>query len=145
MPNKTAPSGSQARDNGPRLRAPLIIGFCTVWLIASGLAISAITFHALSARRPMQSMRPLGILVAPDLKPLERFPRPGVDLDDDHGQMAALRTEQIAKLNSYGWVDRSNHVVHIPIERAMDLVIQRGLPSQTPAAANAPLRLAQER
>ncbi|MGD0466991.1 MAG: hypothetical protein ABSA54_01315 [Terriglobales bacterium] len=40
-----------------------------------------------------------------------------------------LREEQ--KLNSYGWVDEKSGVVHIPIERAMQLVAQRGL-STTP-------------
>lgn len=32
------------------------------------------------------------------------------------------------RLNSYGWVNREAGVVHIPIERAMELVLQRGLP-----------------
>jgi hypothetical protein len=45
---------------------------------------------------------------------------------------------QEEKLQSYGWVDRKAGVVHIPIERAMELVIQRGLPvrkeGQAPAA-----------
>jgi hypothetical protein len=37
-------------------------------------------------------------------------------------------------LNSYGWVDEHNGVVRIPVERAMDLTLERGLPSR-PAAA----------
>jgi hypothetical protein len=31
-------------------------------------------------------------------------------------------------LNSYGWVDRGNGIVRIPVDRAMDLILQRGLP-----------------
>ena len=31
-------------------------------------------------------------------------------------------------LNSYGWVDRQAGVVRIPIERAMDILLQRGFP-----------------
>ena len=35
-------------------------------------------------------------------------------------------------LNSYGWTDQKAGVPHIPIDRAMDLLVQRGLPtSQT--------------
>ncbi|MCG8351097.1 MAG: hypothetical protein MI924_25285 [Chloroflexales bacterium] len=30
-----------------------------------------------------------------------------------------------AQLNGYGWVDQANGVVHIPIEAAMDLIIER--------------------
>jgi hypothetical protein len=41
-------------------------------------------------------------------------------------------TEQQERgLNSYGWIDRKAGVVQIPIDRAMDLVLQRGLPSRS--------------
>jgi hypothetical protein len=32
------------------------------------------------------------------------------------------RDEQLRWLNSYGWVDRDKQVIHIPIERAMELM-----------------------
>ena len=35
-------------------------------------------------------------------------------------------------LNSYGWVDRTRGVVRLPIDRAMDLVVARGLPPVSP-------------
>lgn len=35
-------------------------------------------------------------------------------------------------LGGYGWVDRSKGVVRLPIDRAMDLVAQRGLPPVSP-------------
>ncbi len=31
------------------------------------------------------------------------------------------------QLNSYGWVDEKTGVAHIPIERAMELIVQRGV------------------
>ena len=39
-----------------------------------------------------------------------------------------LSNEQ-KQLTEYGWVDKEHGVVHIPIDRAMDLVVQRGLPA----------------
>jgi len=33
----------------------------------------------------------------------------------------ALRRRQLERLGSYGWVDREKGLVHIPIDRAMDL------------------------
>jgi hypothetical protein len=36
--------------------------------------------------------------------------------------------EEQAVLSSYGWVDRDQGIVHIPIDRAMDLLLERGLP-----------------
>ncbi len=39
-----------------------------------------------------------------------------------------LRAEQQELLGSYGWIDEENSVVHIPVERAMSLLVERGLP-----------------
>ena len=47
------------------------------------------------------------------------------------------REDQAKALDSYGWVDRSRGTVHIPIERAMDLLLQRGLPTRPGGAAAA--------
>ncbi len=38
-------------------------------------------------------------------------------------------------LNSYGWVDQNAGIVHIPIEQAMDMLIQQGLPARPAAPA----------
>ncbi len=43
-----------------------------------------------------------------------------------------LRATEDAALTTYGWVDRKNGIVHIPIDRAMDLILQRGLPTRPP-------------
>lgn len=39
-----------------------------------------------------------------------------------------LRQGQNERLDSYGWVDKESGVVHIPIDRAMELSLERGLP-----------------
>ena len=39
-----------------------------------------------------------------------------------------LRASEDATLTTAGWVDRANGVVRIPIERAEELLVQRGLP-----------------
>jgi hypothetical protein len=43
-----------------------------------------------------------------------------------------LRDESKQRLSSYGWVDQQIGVVHIPIERAMELVLKDGFPSREP-------------
>jgi hypothetical protein len=40
------------------------------------------------------------------------------------------RDAEEALLYSYGWVDRTTGVVHIPIQQAMELLLQRGIPVQ---------------
>jgi hypothetical protein len=51
----------------------------------------------------------------------------------------ALRAEEKSVLTSYGWVDRKAGVVRIPIEQAMKLLAERGLPQAAgdPAPAGA--------
>jgi hypothetical protein len=47
-----------------------------------------------------------------------------------------LKRERAAEdqmLNSYGWVDKQQGIVRIPIDKAIDLLAQRGLPSRTEA------------
>lgn len=42
--------------------------------------------------------------------------------------MRTMREKEETILNHYGWVDPNRGVVRIPIERALDLVAERGLP-----------------
>src|SRR5262245_34451957 len=42
--------------------------------------------------------------------------------------LKALRAEEAGVLENYAWVDRSAGIVRIPINEAMKLVLQRGLP-----------------
>jgi hypothetical protein len=41
-----------------------------------------------------------------------------------------LKAYDESLLNSYGWVDEGNGVVRIPIEQAMELTLERGLPTR---------------
>jgi hypothetical protein len=54
-------------------------------------------------------------------------PRLQVTPYDDLG---LIRAEEETSLNSYGWVDRGAGIAKIPIERAMDLLTQKGLPTK---------------
>jgi hypothetical protein len=49
---------------------------------------------------------------------------------DPHRDLLRLRESEDKLLNTYGWVDRNAGVVRIPIEQAMKLTVQRGLPSR---------------
>jgi hypothetical protein len=41
-----------------------------------------------------------------------------------------VRAEEQEKLSSYGWVEPNAGVVRIPVERAMELLAERGLPTR---------------
>jgi hypothetical protein len=51
--------------------------------------------------------------------------------EGDH-RLATWRAERAARLNGYGWVDRSKGIVHIPIERAIDETLNGALPDGAP-------------
>ena len=70
------------------------------------------------------------------------FPKPVLETNE-RTQFGEDLSKQEAILGSYDWVDQKNGVVRIPIERAMDLLAQRGLPvlpqgEAAPAAAANP-------
>lgn len=53
-------------------------------------------------------------------------------------ELQELRAAEDALLGSYGWVSREAGVIHIPIERAMELTGQRGLPSRQQTQTTTP-------
>ncbi len=51
----------------------------------------------------------------------------------------SLRASEHNLLNDYGWVDPKAGVVRIPIDQAMQLMVQRGLPGKVVSGVPAPL------
>lgn len=46
-----------------------------------------------------------------------------------------LKQGQNERLDSYGWVDKADGIVHIPIDRAIELTLERGLPARAGGSA----------
>ena len=63
----------------------------------------------------------------------QQFPTPRVQVDDGNQDVADLHLREDLLLDHYSWVDQSQGKVRIPIERAMELIAQRGLPVAPPA------------
>ncbi len=60
----------------------------------------------------------------------QNFPSPQLEIDE-RTQLNQIRLNEEQVLATYGWVDQKAGVVRIPIERAMDLIAQRGLPTRS--------------
>ena len=56
------------------------------------------------------------------------FPTPRLQTDDGNQDVTDLHAREDLLLDNYSWVDRSQGKVRIPIERAMELIAQKGLP-----------------
>jgi hypothetical protein len=68
----------------------------------------------------------------------KNFPAPQLEIDE-RTELNKDRLREEQTLSTYDWVDQKAGTVRIPIERAMDLIVQRGLPvrGQAPIAAQA--------
>lgn len=74
----------------------------------------------------------------------QRFPTPRLQTDDGNQDLADLHAREDLLLEHYSWVDsgaahQPGGKVRIPIERAMELIAQRGLPVAPATTDNAPL------
>jgi hypothetical protein len=100
-------------------------------LFGLGLAIvMAITFFAMEWTFDFLSAKsPLGPPAASFTHARELPPSPQLQAQP-HLDLRDYCKEQLGDLNSYGWVDQQNGVVHIPIERAMDLMLKQGFPTR---------------
>lgn len=65
----------------------------------------------------------------------EDFPAPQLEINE-RTELNDIRLREENTLSTYGWVDQKAGIVHIPIDRAMDLLAKQGLPvrSQTETA-----------
>jgi hypothetical protein len=89
-----------------------------VWLLYVYFGhVASVTY---SRQYPLSSVGPAPLPAAPMLQVRPR------------DELKQLRADEEAILTSYGWVDSSAGIVRIPIDRAMQLVLQRGLPTRTP-------------
>ena len=101
----------------------LVVVCVAVWLLMVGFLKFAM--GRLNAGDPAVSAlaRPAG----------EAPPEPRL-LTDEPANLRAFRATEAQTLQHYGWTDQATGAVHIPIDAAKELLLQRGLPSrQAPA------------
>jgi hypothetical protein len=69
----------------------------------------------------------------------QNFPTPRLQRDDGNQDVVDLHRREDLLLDHYSWVDQSKGKVRIPIERAIELIAQRGLPVQPSSTSTQPL------
>jgi hypothetical protein len=95
--------------------APSVIA----WL-AGGMVLFLLLTPAL-----LQVLYPTAMQDRQFVDPLPPEPRLQTTPQQD---LMAERTREQGELSGYYWIDRQQGIVHIPIARAMSLVLDRGLP-----------------
>jgi hypothetical protein len=132
-------SGHQTSDINLR-----VVTWTTIGLVISVIAVLVTVggLFSLFKRQYASESTPSLITTAGKLPPA---PRLQTNPTSDWQQL--LQAEN-AKLNSYGWIDKTAGVIRIPIDRAMDLLAQRGLPARGKASetgGKTPLQMRQEK
>lgn len=138
--NSTANSGYERQDIGVAGILYFLVGLAVagliVYFVVTGL-------YSVLEKRSNAQQAPLNPLVtsAPvDTRHIARdypkgaFPEPKLE-EDERGQLSVIRLKEEQTLNSYDYVDQKAGTVRIPIDRAMDLIAQRSLPTRTQTAA----------
>jgi len=107
---------------GPIVRFTVVLAAVTVLVLLLMKVASGILER--EASRGSRPVHPLAETETVELPPEPRLQEsPALDL-------LRFRAREEERLSTYGWVDRPNGVVRIPIERAMEIVAREGLPSR---------------
>jgi hypothetical protein len=99
--------------------AAVLVGVMALILLGLGWL-----FQIFSTRLEQQDMPPSPLAqMRPQIPPEPRLQvAPAQELQQ-------MRAAEEALLHSYGWVDQAAGVVHLPVDRAMTLLVERGLPT----------------
>jgi hypothetical protein len=110
------------------IRNLIISGVLLCCLVIAGLLVSGVVF------RYFVGHQGLGPPASPfeNVRMLPPEPRLQVSAPRD---LKLYKATQDEILSSYGWVDQNAGIVRIPIDRAMDILVQKGLPVRGAAPA----------
>jgi hypothetical protein len=124
------------------------IGAVVAFLVIGAIAIHFILrlqLGILAKRPPTRDAWSIAARVAPEIP--TNLPRLQISAPAD---LAAFRSREDADLNGYGWINKTQGIVRIPIQEAMNLIVEKNLlpvRQGTNAAQTGPsvLQLQQER
>jgi hypothetical protein len=113
------------------LAAAIVVTCVAMWILLGRLEATRT-----KADPPRAPLAPEASIDKLPRQRVQAFPKPRLETDPALAGERA-RAREAALLSGYGWVDRPGGVVRIPIERAIDLTLERGLPVRPQAAAAA--------
>ncbi len=115
--------GYETRDFN--LRA--IVAFAIVLILVCLVSAVAMlwTFRYLDSRLVQSDARVSPLALPPGQLP----PEPRL-LTNEPANLATYRQQQDELVTTYGWVDKDAGIVRIPVERAKELILERGLPTR---------------
>jgi hypothetical protein len=132
---------TEKRDHEQRDVDVLSLLTITVLLFLSCAIISLLVWAMMHYFRLHEPVKTPGQTSLP-VTSAEGFPKPRLEIKGA-ADLAKLRAAEEADLDSFGWINRNSGTVRIPVDRAMQLLLERGLPDV--GAGQTPLSLMQAR
>jgi len=129
MPNGKTPKelGYETED----LQWPIVLWSLGIVLVST-LIIIGITVAAFAWRdTPRLLMRDVAPVATAEERTIPQGPllQASPPLDQE-----AYEAKSFSHMESFGWVDEANGVVHVPIDRAMEIALHNGFPTGTAPA-----------
>lgn len=116
-----AAAGYERQDLNPRS----IALFGAALAVVIGMAVALITLFQWLAARQYAGRQP----PRPPVAAAREAAEPRLQVNGP-AELRAMREAEERALNGYGWVDREAGIVRIPIDRAMEILAQKGLPAR---------------
>ncbi len=117
------PAGHELRDLSPKNIALFAVALTVTILLV--LLVS----YELFRRFATIEMR---AQIPPSPLTYTREPAPGPHLQvNPTRELKEMRAAEDSVLNHYGWIDPDKGIVRIPIDRAIEILAQKGLPART--------------
>ncbi|MBO0859368.1 MAG: hypothetical protein J2P21_12980 [Chloracidobacterium sp.] len=109
-----------------------------LWLSVA-IAVAALLMWGLlryfDARKAQEAPSPSPLATGGRLPPEPRLQGAPGSASSPAEDIRRFREREDQMLDSYGWIDRRNGLIRIPIEQAKRLILQRGLQATSPGAS----------
>jgi len=136
-PHSAGNGGFEEEDLRPMAVFYFMAGLAVVTVMVYFVLTGAYSILMKYDRRHQTPVNPMAVRTNTDPRTMKldqmqtrlenTFPKPVLERNEGEELSTNVR-DQDDMLASYGWVDQKNGIVRIPIDRAMDLLAQRGLP-----------------
>ena len=126
IPGLRPPAPPSGDEN---VRAILRFG---LWMVVSAVVIYAALFGMFQyfdrqAAAADPARNPLLVGEQPPATPAARFPQPQLQ-SNAAADLVQIQSAEEEKLDTYGWVDRPAGITRMPVEQAMRLIAEHGVP-----------------
>lgn len=103
------------------------VGIALILTTIASLVLMVGVFRYFEVRESAAQIPPASTTTPPSALP----PEPNLMFNqNEHVNLEEIRAAEDKEIKGYGWVDQAHGVVRIPLDRAMDLIAQRGIPAR---------------